>query len=167
MIPTYQGLTTLEKVSNEKDLGVTIDCKLNFRDHFVQKVNIANGNLGIIFRTFTYIDSVIFLNLCKSLVRPHLEYATQIWSPLYKKDKITIVNVQRRAIRLVKSVKHLPYPERLKKLGLPTLEYRRQCADVLQVFKILQGIDNIDSDKFFTLSSYQATRGHSYKLYKS
>ena len=35
------------------------------------------------------------------------------------------------------------------------------------MFKILQGIDNVDSDKFFTLSSYQATRGHSYKLYKS
>ena len=54
MIPTYQGLTTLEKVTNEKDLGVTIDCKLNFRDHIVQKVNLANRNLGIIFRTFTY-----------------------------------------------------------------------------------------------------------------
>ena len=64
---------------------------------------------------------------------------------------------------LVKSVKHLSYPERLKKLGLPTLEYRRQRADVLQVFKILQGTDNVDSDKFFTLSSYQATRGHLYK----
>ena len=114
----------LEKVTGEKDLGVTIDCKLNFRDHIAQKVNLAN-HLGIIFRTFTYIDSVIFLNLYKSLVRPHLEYATQIWSPLYKKDRITTENVQRRATCLVKSVKHLPYPERLKKLGLPTLEYRR------------------------------------------
>ena len=128
VIPTHQGLTTLEKVTNEKDLGVTIHCKLNFRDHIVQKVNLANRNLGIIFRTFTYIDSVIFLNLYKSLVRPHLEYATQIWSPLYKKDNITIENVQRRATRLVKSVKHLPYPKRLKKIGLPTLEYRRQSA---------------------------------------
>ena len=91
---------------------------------------------------------MIFLNLYKSLVRPHLEYATQIWSPLYRKDKITTENVQRRATRLVKSVKHLPDPERLKKLGLPTLEYRRQRADVLQVVKILQGIDNVDSDNF-------------------
>ena len=64
-------------------------------------------------------------------------------------------------------MKHLSYPERLKKLGLPTLEYRRQRADVLQVFKILQGIDNVDSDNFLKLSSYQATRCHSYKLYKS
>ena len=148
VIPLHQGLTMLEKVTSENDLRVTIDCKLNFRDHIAQKVNIANRNLGIIFRTFTYLDSVIFLNLYKSLVRPHLEYATQIWSPLHKKDKITIENVQRRATHLVKSVKHLSYPERLKKLGLPTLEYRRQRADVLQVFKILQGIDNVDSDKF-------------------
>ena len=53
VIPLHQGLTMLEKVTSEKDLGVTIDCKLNFRDHIAQKVNIANWNLGIIFRTFT------------------------------------------------------------------------------------------------------------------
>ena len=80
MIPSHQGLTTLEIVTREKDLGITIDCKLNFRDHIAQKVNIANRNLGIIFRTFTYIDSVIFFNLYNSSVRPHLEYATQKWS---------------------------------------------------------------------------------------
>ena len=68
VIATYQGHTTLEKVTNEKDLGVTIDCKLNFRDHIVRKVNLANRNLGIMLRTFTYIDSVIYLNLYKSLV---------------------------------------------------------------------------------------------------
>ena len=54
VIPTYQGLTTLGKVTNEKDMGATIDCKLNFIDHIVQKVNLADRNLGIIFRTFIY-----------------------------------------------------------------------------------------------------------------
>ena len=46
----------LEKVKNEKDLGVIIDQSLTFRDHINSKVNIANRNLGIIFKTFTYID---------------------------------------------------------------------------------------------------------------
>ena len=75
----------LEKVDIEKDLGVIIDKNLTFRDHINSKVNIANRNLGIIFRAFTFIDEEIFLNLCKSIVRPHVEYATPIWSPLYKK----------------------------------------------------------------------------------
>ena len=77
----------LEKVKNEKDLGVIIDQSLTFCDHINSKVNIANRNLGIIFRTFTYIGEEMFLNLLKSIVRPHLEYATQIWSPHTKRIK--------------------------------------------------------------------------------
>ena len=49
----------LEKLDKEKDLGVTIDSKLNFKDHINTKVNLANRNLGIIFRTFTYLDQEV------------------------------------------------------------------------------------------------------------
>ena len=70
--------TEIQRVTSEKDLGVIIDEKLKFREHIVQKVNTANRNLGIIFRTFTHMDKEMFLNLYKSIVRPHLEYATQI-----------------------------------------------------------------------------------------
>ena len=156
----------LEKVESEKDLGVIIDQNLTFRAHITSKVNIANKNLGIIFRTFTYIDQEMFLNLYKSIVRPHLEYATPVWSPFYKKDKIIIENVQRRATKLVSSCKDLSYPERLRTLGLPTLEYRRERADLIQVYKILHDIDSVDKGKLFTTAQYRATRGHSYKLHK-
>ena len=108
-----ENRTEIQKVKAEKDLGVTIDDKLKFRDHITQKVNIANRNLGIIFRTFSYMDKEMFLNLYKSLVRPHLEYATQIWFPIYKKDKVILENVQRRATRLVKCVQNKSYQERL------------------------------------------------------
>ena len=134
---TYDGTHPIEKVANEKDLGVIIDSKLTFRDHITSKVNLANRNLGI------------FLTLYKSLVRPHLEYATVVWSPLYKKDRIAIENVQRRATRLVRACKNLSYPERLRKLGLPTLEYRRQTADMVQVYKILNDIDKVDKANCF------------------
>ena len=77
-----ENRTEIQKVKAEKDLGVTIDDKLKFREHITQKVNIANRNLGIIFRTFSYMDKEMFLNLYKSMVRLHLKYATQIWSPL-------------------------------------------------------------------------------------
>ena len=134
----------LKKVEFEKDLGVIIDGDLKFREHIISKVNIANRNVGIIFRTFTYLDKEMFLNLYKTMVRPHLEYATQIWSPLYKKDKIIIENVQRRATRLVKCISHMSYEERLRHLGLPTLEYRRARADMVQVYKIINQIDKVD-----------------------
>ena len=108
----------------------------------------------------------MFLNLYKSIVRPHFENATPVWSPFYKKDKIIIENVQRRATKLVSSCKYLSYPERLRTLGLPTLEYRRERADLIQVYKILHDIDSVDKDKLFTTAQYRATRGHSYKLHK-
>ena len=129
-------------------------------------MNKANRNLGMIFRTFTYMDKEIFLNLCKSIVRPHLEYAVTVCTLLYKKDMLAIENVQRRATKLVKSICHLTCQERLNTLGLPSLEYRREIADVIEVFKILNKIDEIDKDKFFTVSTYISTRGHPQKLVK-
>ena len=83
------------------------------------------------------------------MVKQHLEYASVIWSPLYKKDKITLGNVICRATRLVPALKGLSYPERLKHIGLPTLEYRRERADDVEVFKILNNIDVANKDKLF------------------
>ena len=82
--------SAIKSVESEKDLGVFIDEKLNFPEHITKKVNIANRNLGIIFRSFTYMDKEMFLNLYKSMVRPRIEYATHVWSPQYKKDKKTL-----------------------------------------------------------------------------
>ena len=137
---------SLEQVAAEKDLGVYIDSKLTFRDHITKKVNIANRNLGAIIRSFTYIDKTTFLQLFKSLVRPHLEYGSSIWYPIFKKDKIQIENIQRRATRLVNSLQGKSYSERLRSLGLPSLEYRRLTNDIVQVFKIIGDIDNIDKN---------------------
>ena len=85
---------------------------------------------------------------------------------MFKKDKILIENVQRWATKLVKCLKHLPYEDRLKTLGLPSLEYRRIRSDTIQVYKIMHGIDRVDKDKLFTVNRYSATRGHSLKLLK-
>ena len=79
----------------------------------------------------------IFTMLFKSLVRPHLEYASCIWSPQLKRDKVSIERVQRRATKLVPELKHLPYSSRLQQLGLPTLTYRRRRADLIETYRII------------------------------
>ena len=156
-MPSDLGAVPIEKVEEEKDLGVIIDRKLNFRQHIAKKVSIANRNLGIICRTFTYLNPEMFLSLYKSIVRPHLEYASVIWSTLYKKDKITLKNIQQRATRLIPAMKGKTYPERLKRLGLPTLEYRRERADMVEVYKIMNDIDLANKDKLGYLSSHTWT----------
>ena len=73
---TPNGNVTIEKVENEKDPGVIFDSKLNLTEHISTKVSKANQIVGLIFRTFIFIDREMFLNLFKSLIRPILEYAT-------------------------------------------------------------------------------------------
>ena len=151
----------MEKVQSEKDLGAIFDQKLKVTEHINSKVNKANRNVGLIFRTFTFMDKDMFLNLYKPVVRPHLEYASTIWYPMYKKDIILIENVQCRATKLVKCIKHLPYEERLITLGFPSLEYRRDRADLIQVYKISTVLIRL------TLSRYRATHGHHLNYTKS
>ena len=86
--------------------------------------------------------------------------------PVFKKDRVAVENVQRRATKLVSGMSHLSYSERPLALRLPSLEYRHEKADVIQVYKILLDIDEVDKNKLFTLSEYTATRGHSFKLFK-
>ena len=89
---TMDGPVMIAKVDSEKDLGVIFDSNMKFGEHINSKVTKANQILGLIFRTLTYMDKEMFLNLFKSLIRSHLEYATVVWSPLYKKDMIQIEN---------------------------------------------------------------------------
>ena len=125
-----------------------MDNKLLFREHIANKVGIANRNLGLIFKTFEFMDKDMFLSLYKSIVRPDLEYATVVWSPHFKKDIISLENVQRCATHLVDSVKYLGYADRFRALELPTLEYRLERADMIQVYKIINNIDSVEQDNF-------------------
>ena len=108
----------------------------------------------------------MFLQLYKSLVRPNLEYASNVWFIVFKKEAMAIENVQRRATKLVREIAHLPYSERLKILGLPSLEYRRLRADMVETYKILNDIDHADKQQLFELDNTGRTMSHGYKLKK-
>ena len=80
-----------------------------------------------------------------SLVRPHLEYCVQAWSPYYRKDIDKLEKVQRRAVRMITDLRGTSYREKLLELGLFSLEKRRIRADLVCIFRILKGIDKINS----------------------
>ena len=145
----------LEKVKQEKDLGVTTDDTLTFEKHMLEKVSKANQIMGLIRRTFVYMDIQNFRWLFKALVRPHLEYAQSMWSPHRKKDMVMIENVQRRATKLVPGLKDLSYSERLKQIDLPTLVYRRLRGDMIEAYKMLNG--RYDSDVTMKLHVREGT----------
>ncbi len=67
---------------------------------------------------------------------------------------------------MVGNLSNKSYSERLIHLGLPSLEYRRLRADMVQVYKIMHDIDHVDKNKLFSPATYMQTRGNSYKLFK-
>ena len=155
----------IKVVDHEKDLGVIFQENLKFDLHISFVVNKANRILGLIKRSFVFMDKSTFLCLYKSLVRSHLDYGDLIWFPVLKKHIRMIENVQRRATRILSTLRHLSYSERLQELNLPTLLYRRRRADLIQVFKIIKGFDDIPIEDFFQISE-STTRGHSHKIFK-
>ena len=81
-------------------------------------------------------------------------------------DQKLIEGVQMRATKLIPSISGLSYPQRLKKLGLPSLQYRHRRADMLQVYQIIHGFDRVTIETFFELSGSDCTRGYKYKINK-
>ena len=98
---TYEGSeTSLEIVDGENDIGVYVDSHLTFEKHMLTQINKANQMVGLIRRSFRYMDYATFSLLFKALVRPLLEYANSVWCPYRKKDIEAIENVQRRATKM-------------------------------------------------------------------
>ena len=160
------GQTPLQMSECEKDIGIYIDNKLQFDNHVENMVFKANRILAVVRNTFNYIDQNTFRYIFKGLKRPHLEYAAPVWSPhsIYQTDLIE--NVQRRATKQIPGLSNLSYPERLKKLKLPTLAYRRARGDMIQVFKMTSKMGGYDKSLPNLLTpNDNELRGPSQKLF--
>ena len=103
--------------------------------------------------------------LYKSIIRPVLEYGSCVWSPHLLKDIKRIECIQRRATKLVPGLSEMSYIDKMKWLGIPTLEYRRDRADMIQIYKSIHNLDELKWDNMFELSS-EGLRGHNLKFVK-
>ncbi len=155
---------TLETTELEKDLGVHIDPSLKFSKHTEIQVNKANRILGLIRRSYQYLDCDCFKKLFTALVRPHLEYGIVVWAPRLEKDKNLIEGVLRRGTKLIPGMKDLSYEERLKKMDLPSMSYRRERGDMIEAYKYTH--DLYLTDQILHLDQDNTRRGHNFKLKK-
>ncbi len=118
--------TTLESVTEEKDLGVLIEEELKFHKHVSAAVSKANETLGIVKRTFDTLDMELLPIVYKHQVRSQLEYGNVIWHPRYIADMTKFEGVQCRATKVIPELRDKPYQERLQSLNLYSMEYRRK-----------------------------------------
>ena len=144
------GDTVLGTTVKEKDLRVIISADMNVSEQCGIAASKGNQILGLIRRNIIYKEKLI-IPLYKAIVRPNLEYCIETWRPYRKKDIDTLERIQRRAMKLIPELRDLSYEERLKECCLTTLETRRLRGDQIEVFKILNGYENIDRNMFFSL----------------
>ena len=153
-------------VNHVRDLGVIIDESLKFNFQVQSIVSKAYQRLGILFRGFTSRDPVLLTRAYTTFVRPVLEYCSVVWSPYLLKDLDAIEGVQRYFTRRIYSHRSFTYHERLRLLGLESLEVRRLRFDLIMCFKIIHNMVDLDKHSFFKFSNDSRTRGHSLKLVK-
>jgi len=160
------GGNELEVVTEEKDLGVIVHNSMKTNRQCAEAAKKGNKILGMIGRNFCHLDKNNLLRLYKLLVRPHLEYSVQAWSPHMVNDIKKLEAVQRRATRMIHGFKDLEYEERLNRCRLTTLETRRIRGDMIETYKILTGKEKLDKDLFFKQPYRSSRRGHELKIYK-
>jgi len=168
--PSFDVKLSIERISvpyvtSSKDLGVTVCSSFNNSSHIANIVSITGQRSQLLLTSFASRDVKILTRAFITYVRPILEYNYAVWSPHNITDITAPERVQRRFTKRLPGLRNLTYTQRLQKVGLCTLEFRRLIIDLVTCYKIVFAMTCLKYEEFVTPNPVNTTRGHPYKLY--
>ena len=160
--------TSIRHEDSVKDLGIWISHDLKWETHIKKIAKSAHQRANHVLKAFRSKNVWTLMKAFKTYVRPMLEYSTTTWSPYLKQDKITLESVQRFFTRKVCQrcrVPYTSYKDRLYRLNIGSLEYRRLEFDLLFVYKMLNNLIDITTTDFFSFHEiHYNMRSHTKRL---
>jgi len=157
----------LETVHQERDLGVIITSDFKSSSQCLKSAATARKVIAMVRRTLRNLDIADFRLIYKTYIRQHMEFCIQAWSPRFVKDIDVLERVQKAATNLVRMLRKYSYATRLQMIGITSLEERRLRGDMIEVYKLLTGKEQIDYRQFFnSADTPYGLRGHEKKLAK-
>ena len=151
------GEEWVESSPAEWDLGVLVDSRLNTSQQSNQILRCIKHSTASPFREVT-------IPLYSALVQPQLEHYVQLWASQFKRAVKVFECIQRRATKLVTGLEGMSSEERLRTLGLPSLEKRRPRGNLISLYSFLRTGSREGGADLFSLRSRDRTRGNGSKL---
>ena len=153
----YLGGTLLEKVNSHPYLGVELQSNLKWNKHIESIANKATQRLAMLRRALKTADAPTRKIAYFSIVRPTLEYASQIWDPYEKKYSKKLEKVQNQALRFIYQIKGRTSFSTLRaKTNFPSLKSRRQNSRYQLLTKCLS--ENMEPSFEYNLKKKYNTR---------
>ena len=121
-----------------RDLGITLSDDATFSHHIANITLSASLKCGWILRTFKNREEGLMMTLWKSLVLPILDYCSQLWSPSTEGQIQKIEKVQVCYVRKIIGLSNLDYWQQLARLGLYSLQRRRERYRIIYIWKVLE-----------------------------
>ncbi|MFZ2539851.1 MAG: reverse transcriptase family protein, partial [Oscillospiraceae bacterium] len=154
----------IAQTDSVKDLGISIDSKLNFKNHINEITSKAKQRSSLISRCFLSKNHHNLIRAFKIYVRPLLEYSSTTWSPSSVGQILQLESVQRFFTELIPGLQNTDYASRLNILKLQSLEHRRLIADLIMCYNIIKKFNCLNPTNFFVSNQNKSLRGHHFKL---